>query len=1278
MAVPTPGPVKIDGRDDDWDLSAGVWSYNSPELVDTYSIWTHLMWDEKGLYYLARVQDSDPMKNATVGVDFGRSWQGDAVQLRMIFDDQTAEEHQMHMTAYYSTAEQKPYLIVHHGGLKKAPPYDLTGPDRPDLLDRFGERMEASGGEVVFRAWDNGKGYNIEAFMPWSYLRLNGRGLKPGDAFVFGWEALWGQMTAPGKAPEIGYTHRLADGVKDASANRIFMFRARTKWGSAVISAKGRLGISEAQRELQQSKRAALSDYSTAGPIPIRYELPASEPQSAPRDVTLVIENAKGERVRNLFGQYPRSGTALTDYWDGLDDDGKPVEPGAYTAIIADHAPIKVELLSTLYNAGTPPWPTDQKNVVWGSDHGAPAAVATQGDRVIVSFSLPEAGVGLNGYRTGQGIEWNSRNSAADLVMGDDFVYSFEYNFWQSKFLVSRFDPSTGKSAPFVQADGTLLVSREIALTIPAQNSLGAGSVLATNMGVIAFTGKVSIAQGGGAVWLLVPDEGVYKINATTGALVEKRPAPGLLVVRSRAGKLYGIFEDKSLWSLTSDLQRETRLLDLAAIGKPGRFGVSQDGKRIGVCDVATNQVFVYELAAKTAAGPVTIGKPSAGSERPGGVFDRNDVEAPASVDFDNLGRVWVAEGTLEAHRTSVWNADGSFADEFWGATPYGATHGYEFAHDATRFIVMGIEFKLDEAIDPLVRKSAEVPLFFHPHLAKTQGSIHRVKGSDGKWCEFAVASPGVFKQRSIVIYRRDARGEFVPAAGLFDRIDAKYRKTQEFPAIADQLSDSTKPRGWIDLNGNGKIEPDELTELTAYFTLAWSSGWVRPDMTLFTADMLTYPLTGINAQGVPLYDFAHPQRVPNPIKAEDKQGACGTPIMDSHGNITDGIRFHTMEGRRGAWPNRYGRQDAPAAQLGVLIAPFRTNGVVEDIPGIGSATMLQGDRGQWFLMSFDGLYLSSLFQDLRGLFTMDETIIGGESFGGHFWRVTDGPMKGKVLLQTGKVVCSIFEVKNLDTIRRQTVALTVSSADIQAGLALAAGRGKAREEGPLVIATVKALPETAPVPTLAREAALVDGQPFTLIEEAGNPAHWFKVSLLTDGRDLALVWQVADASPWKNGADHFTHAFAGGDAVDLKLISPTMGAIRLLAAPLDGKPQAIFWRKEAPVKENPQVYVVANSPKSARSFDVVKLLPEARIDVKTTGSGYTLLMRVPLTALGLDGRSLPETLAGVAGVIFSDQAGTNRVARLYWHDKVTGMVNDVPTESAIDPRTLGKITLSR
>ena len=120
----------------------------------------------------------------------------------------------------------------------------------------------------------------------------------------------------------------------------------------------------------------------------------------------------------------------------------------------------------------------------------------------------------------------------------------------------------------------------------------------------------------------------------------------------------------------------------------------------------------------------------------------------------------------------------------------------------------------------------------------------------------------------------------------------------------------------------------------------------MRPDLTILTQDSLLFSPQKITPEGVPVYDFLNPVVPKNALGFMSKQGSGSTLILDDAGNISNGIAFSTISGRSGEYPNLYGRHDAPASQRGVLIAPFRTNGVVENVPGVGSITAIGGDRG--------------------------------------------------------------------------------------------------------------------------------------------------------------------------------------------------------------------------------------------------------------------------------------------------------------------------------------------
>lgn len=1215
--VPAPGPVTIDGKTDDWDLSAGIWSYNNPTLVDKYSVWTHLMWDDKGIYWLARFHDTSPMQNSTRGKDFGKSWQADAYQVRSIFDDQTPDEHQMHINIFYSTPEKTPYMIVQHGGFKDKPPYDATGPARPDLLERFGATMDAAGGKIAFAPWPDGKGYNAEAFWPWKYLRLNGQPLKPGEQFVFGFDALWSN------ADGTGQVHRLVDNMRDEKVNRIFFFRDRQGWGRAIISNKGNLDVTKAQTELEEQRLKLFVNFDTYGSIPIKYDLPDD------RDVTIAIDDQNGKRVRNLFGQYPRKKGPNTDLWDGLDDNGNPVPPGKYTVTVVDHQPVQVKIVNSLYNAATPPWITEGKRKIWGANHGHPTSITTRGDITMVAFTGVEGATGMLRATPDGAIQWSDVNEELDVTLDDKFAYGLGRD-WSGNADLRRFNLETGELTPFADA------GRTPTMVLPFD---------ATQM-----PDSSSLALSKGKLWAFVPDQKLLRIAPDTGAVELALPAGGLLAVTERNDTLYGLFEGGKVATLDADGHPSRPIFTAATLKNPVRLGVSQDAQRFAISDFDTNQVFVFDNKGKLLQ---TLGKAyqTVNDMRPAGKFIETDFCRPLGLDFDAQGRLWVAEASQTSRRVTIWTPQGQLEKQFWGGANYGATLGFPVTFDSTRFIAQGVEFQLDPNPDFQNRPTAEKPLIFHPALATESGFVYRLGNH-----EYAVTTHGNAKATESFVALRDANGVFVPRVKITYAVGGKNPQ----PGTA-----------WTDKNLNGVEDPGETVTGVQGRSAYWSAGWARPDLTLITADQWVYKPQGFTADGVPLYDFSHPVKPGNSVDERTTLNTGGTVVMDAKGDISDGIYYATVDGRSGQYPNRFNRHDAPAAQRGVLIAPFRTNGVVEDVPGVGAITALGGDRGEWFLLSTDGLYLSSMLQDSKGEVTLDETFTGQESFGGFLWR----DEKGRILAQLGGMSYRIVQITGLETTRKNVQTVTVSDAQIAEGQKIVSSRRTVGVSEPetLKIAHVAALPKTPIAPDSKDE--LIPGAISFTVQEIGDPTRRFRASLAHDGKNLAVMWQVNDINPWKNGEGRFTHAFVGGDSVDLKLDVPGRGPIRLLAAPINGENTAIYWQKTAPLQDNSTTYVVGNNQANAQRFDVVKRLESAKLNVQTNDSGYSVLLTVPLADLGLDATKTTD-MKGLIGVIFSDPAGKNRASRLYWHDKNTGLVSDVPSEASLNPATWGTIEI--
>ena len=624
--------MEIDGKSDDWDLSAGIWSYNDPTLVEKHSLWTHLMWDEKGIYLLCRYSDPSPMKNATRGKDFMLSWKADALQARVIFDDKTADEHQMHINLFHSSAENEPYMIVKHGGFKAKPPYDGTGPDRPDQQEKYGTTMDKFGGKVAFSPWEDGQGYNMEAFWPWSYLRTSGKPLSAGDSFVFGIEAMWGNYDGT------EMSHRLADNLKDDKVNRIFFFRARDGWGKAVLAAKGQSGITESQEELQATRLKQFVNYDTEGPVDITYALPSD------RDVTIAIDDSKGRRVRNLIGQFPREKGENTDRWDGLDDSGNPLPPGDYTATIVDHEPVGLEFVNSVYNAATPPWSTTTGRKLWGSNHGYPTTAATRGDVTLIGFTGTEGGSGIIRINADGIIEWADHYELLDVTLDEKFAYVFSRESWIKKTVMRRYNIDTGAVVTFDDE----AKSPNAILPVPTS----------------AVPDSSTIALSDGKIFVFIPGNEFYRLTPETGAVEFSKSIPGLVAIEDHKDTLYGLFADGSISTLKADGTKSETLLTAGSLKKPVRFAFKQDGSEVAVSDQGTNQVHYYDRSGK----PIrSLGEPYSAAKRPAGKFVETDLIKPLGLAFDAQDRLWLAEAEGTYRRITCWTADGKLEKPILG-----------------------------------------------------------------------------------------------------------------------------------------------------------------------------------------------------------------------------------------------------------------------------------------------------------------------------------------------------------------------------------------------------------------------------------------------------------------------------------------------------------------------------------------------------------------------------------------------------------------------------------
>jgi hypothetical protein len=150
---------------------------------------------------------------------------------------------------------------------------------------------------------------------------------------------------------------------------------------------------------------------------------------------------------------------------------------------------------------------------------------------------------------------------------------------------------------------------------------------------------------------------------------------------------------------------------------------------------------------------------------------------------------------------------------------------------------------------------------------------------------------------------------------------------------------------------------------------------------------------------------------------------------------------------------------------------------------------------------------------------------------------------------------------------------------------------------------------------------------------------------------------------------------FKSGGALDLMLGTdpaaaanrpgPVAGDVRLVVTRLDGKPAAVLFRAVAP--DAPRAdRVTFESPVGKVTFDQVRPVSDR---ARLAGSGGSYEFSVPLEVLGWRPAPGREVLADI-GLLRGKEGRT--MQRVYWSDKDTVLISDLPSEARLQPQRWG------
>ncbi|HEY3321952.1 MAG TPA: hypothetical protein VGP72_15910 [Planctomycetota bacterium] len=998
---------------------------------------------------------------------------------------------------------------------------------------------------------------------------------------------------------------------------------------------------------------------------------------------TIVIENEKGERLRNLIAGQPVAKGAQRAEWDGLDDHSRVVAPGNYHWRSIHHPGVWPEYLFSFCNDGQPPWRTGSGTDMWGPDHSVLVAATANKEFTFLGGCCAESGYAIVAvdhtgtkrmhYNPAMGTGIETVALAADdtylYVANDGFAWGQHIDKskpdWKGtqKITLSRFEIKTGKPADFGKSKFAVLSEVEVGPG-SANKELKKHSL----QGMALAGGKLCVSDlAHNRVLLVNPATG-----EKTGELKLEQPGPlaaaGESIIAVSAGNIVKL----SLASATETVVKA---------GEADVRGVAVDASgRIFVSDGKTHTVKVFSAAGKLEKEIGTPGGPYAGPYVPERMIH------PRGLAVAGNGWLWVGEERWAPKRVAAWDVStGRVQVEKYGPTAYGASGAGFDAQDPTRWIGQGALWKVD-----LATKIAKCQALLEPEGNSLQGIsthysfVHQdgrtfLIGYSGVTFVSELKADGSMKALAMIgsAHRYCFGRGWNPATAVVEAFEKAY------PQKKGKTGDKGPGLLWVDKNGDGQMQADEIefsTEAENFAGAYWGHDF--HDLTLRVPAtvkgkrvLIALKPEGFYAGGAPKYpalNAACASGVPIDLSGNELESS-----VDRFGNIVfnsdpemkafapDGRQLWSFPNR---WTNVHGSHNAPLPETGVMQGALFFLGMTP-LDDKSDVFVINGNHGRFFVLTSDGLYLDEMFKDVRMGGTLDAYLIGGECFGGFFAKsATDGAY----YLQSGHTDYRIFKLHGLDQAKRLEGTVAVTPEQVVAAernLARKVAQTSAKKDG--VVVRLK-MP-----PAIDGKSAEWAGVPPIKWDKSGR----FPVTVKAgyDAQNLYLSYEVEDSSPWVNNGKDWTLLFKTGDSVDLQLATnpaanpartqPVPGDLRLLIAPFQGKNIAVLYRHRG-AKDNP---VTFNCPWRSETVDSVKQLEKAQIAVGKEGGRYRVEAAIALSDLGLnqlDGKTLKADF----GVIYGDDAGTINMLRSYWSNQATMLVNDVPGEIMLSPNLWGTI----
>ncbi|MCY3023639.1 MAG: hypothetical protein NTW87_32060, partial [Planctomycetota bacterium] len=205
-------------------------------------------------------------------------------------------------------------------------------------------------------------------------------------------------------------------------------------------------------------------------PLAFTYTMPCDA------EVTLGLYGKDGALLRWLTRAEFRRAGKNTEYWDGRDQDGRPLPAGEYDIKALYHDSLGLEHKLSVGNPGTPPWSTPDGKGDWIGDESNVQAATTDGDWVWLASPCSEKGFSIIGVDGAGQRRWGVANElqprCVSLAVQGDCLYAVycgpektnnEHRFTgknaENRAILRCYDKRTGVPARFTRTKPSLKIA---------------------------------------------------------------------------------------------------------------------------------------------------------------------------------------------------------------------------------------------------------------------------------------------------------------------------------------------------------------------------------------------------------------------------------------------------------------------------------------------------------------------------------------------------------------------------------------------------------------------------------------------------------------------------------------------------------------------------------------------------------------------------------------------------------------------------------------------------